>query len=29
VVQGERDKLVEWTARRQQLRDRVETLCGG
>ena len=29
VVDGERRKLSEWTARRQQLRDKVHTLCGG
>jgi valyl-tRNA synthetase len=29
VVQGERDKLVEWTARRRQLTEKVEALCGG
>jgi valyl-tRNA synthetase len=29
VVQGERAKLAEWSARRQQLRDKVQTLCGG
>jgi valyl-tRNA synthetase len=29
VVEGERIKLGEWTARRQQLRDKVQTLCGG
>ncbi len=28
VVQSERDKLGEWTARRDQLRRKVETLCG-
>jgi valyl-tRNA synthetase len=29
VVSGERKKLGEWNARRQQLRDKVQTLCGG
>ena len=29
VVQSERDKLLEWTARRDQLRRKVEALCGG
>lgn len=29
VVEGERRKLDEWSARRQQLRDKVQTLCGG
>jgi valyl-tRNA synthetase len=29
VVEGERKKLGEWTARRQRLRDKVQTLCGG
>jgi valyl-tRNA synthetase len=29
VVEGERRKLGEWSARRQQLRDKVQTLCGG
>ncbi|MEK7403167.1 MAG: valine--tRNA ligase [Gemmatimonadota bacterium] len=29
VVAGERAKLAEWTTRRQQLRDKVQTLCGG
>jgi valyl-tRNA synthetase len=29
VVAGERRKLGEWSARRQQLRDKVQTLCGG
>jgi len=29
VVEGERKKLGEWTARQQQLRDKVRTLCGG
>ncbi len=29
VVQSERDKLGDWTARRNQLRDKVEALCGG
>ena len=29
VVEGERKKLGEWSARRQQLRDKVQTLCGG
>ena len=29
VVAGERAKLADWTARRQQLRDKVQTLCGG
>ncbi|HEY8176736.1 MAG TPA: valine--tRNA ligase [Gemmatimonadaceae bacterium] len=29
VVAGERKKLGEWNARRQQLRDKVQTLCGG
>jgi len=28
VVEAERKKLSEWTARRQQLRDKVRTLCG-
>jgi valyl-tRNA synthetase len=29
VVDGERKKLGEWSARRQQLREKVQTLCGG
>ncbi len=29
VVAAERAKLAEWTTRRQQLRDKVQTLCGG
>jgi valyl-tRNA synthetase len=29
VVAAERTKLGEWHARRQQLRDKVQTLCGG
>jgi valyl-tRNA synthetase len=29
VVEGERKKLGEWNVRRQQLRDKVQTLCGG
>jgi len=29
VVAGERNKLGEWSVRRQQLRDKVQTLCGG
>jgi len=29
VVEGERRKLGEWTARQQQLQDKVRTLCGG
>jgi valyl-tRNA synthetase len=29
VVAAERTKLQEWSARRQQLRDKVQTLCGG
>ncbi|HEX7939869.1 MAG TPA: class I tRNA ligase family protein, partial [Gemmatimonadaceae bacterium] len=29
VVAGERAKLAEWNTRRQQLRDKVKTLCGG
>ncbi len=29
VVQSERDKLRDWTARRDQLRAKVEALCGG
>ena len=29
VVQSERDKLRDWTLRRDQLRDKVRTLCGG
>ncbi|HEU4996699.1 MAG TPA: class I tRNA ligase family protein, partial [Gemmatimonadaceae bacterium] len=29
VVAGERRKLEEWSARRDQLRDKVQTLCGG
>jgi valyl-tRNA synthetase len=29
VVEGERSKLAEWTARRRQLADKVRTLCGG
>jgi valyl-tRNA synthetase len=29
VVAAERAKLAEWTARRQQLRDKVRSLCGG
>ena len=29
VVQSERDKLRDWTARRDQLREKVEALCGG
>jgi valyl-tRNA synthetase len=28
VVEGERKKLGEWTVRREQLRDKVQTLCG-
>ena len=28
VVEGERRKLGEWSARRDQLRDKVQTLCG-
>jgi valyl-tRNA synthetase len=28
VVEAERTKLAEWTARRQQLSDKVRTLCG-
>jgi valyl-tRNA synthetase len=28
VVDGERRKLAEWNTRRQQLRDKVQTLCG-
>jgi len=28
VVAGERAKLAEWTARREQLRDKVRSLCG-
>ena len=28
VVDAERKKLGEWTARRQQLREKVQTLCG-
>ena len=28
VVESERKKLGEWSARRQQLRDKVQTLCG-
>jgi valyl-tRNA synthetase len=29
VVEAERKKRDEWSARRQQLRDKVRTLCGG
>ncbi|HEU4631191.1 MAG TPA: valine--tRNA ligase [Gemmatimonadaceae bacterium] len=29
VVEGERQKAVEWSARRDQLRDKVGALCGG
>jgi valyl-tRNA synthetase len=29
VVEGERRKLGEWTARQKQLRDKVQSLCGG
>ena len=29
VVEGERKKLGEWSARREQLREKVQTLCGG
>jgi valyl-tRNA synthetase len=29
VVAGERKKLSEWSVRRDQLRDKVQTLCGG
>ncbi|HEY5219060.1 MAG TPA: class I tRNA ligase family protein, partial [Gemmatimonadaceae bacterium] len=29
VVQAERDKVRDWTARRDQLREKVEALCGG
>jgi valyl-tRNA synthetase len=29
IVAAERAKLAEWTTRRQQLRDKVQTLCGG
>jgi valyl-tRNA synthetase len=29
VVEAERAKLAEWTARRRQLLDKVRTLCGG
>ena len=29
VVAGERKRLGEWSVRRQQLRDKVQTLCGG
>ena len=29
VVEGERKKLAEWQMRQQQLRDKVQTLCGG
>jgi hypothetical protein len=29
VVDAERAKLNEWTARRLQLSDKVRTLCGG
>jgi valyl-tRNA synthetase len=29
VVEGERRKLGEWTARQKQLRDKVHSLCGG
>ncbi len=29
VVQSERDKLRDWTARRDQLREKIEALCGG
>jgi valyl-tRNA synthetase len=29
IVESERAKLTEWTARRQQLSDKVRTLCGG
>ena len=29
VVEGERQKLAEWTARRDQLSGKVRTLCGG
>ena len=29
VVEGERKKVGEWTARRAQLREKVQTLCGG
>ena len=28
VVESERRKLGEWSARREQLRDKVQTLCG-
>src|SRR6478609_3450529 len=28
VVEGERTKLVEWTARREQLASKTRTLCG-
>jgi valyl-tRNA synthetase len=28
IVEAERTKLADWTARRRQLRDRVQTLCG-
>ena len=29
VVEGERKKLGDWSARREQLREKVQTLCGG
>ena len=29
VVEGERKKLGDWSARRDQLREKVQTLCGG